>query len=669
MKYVTFPWKLYIDNRILFLVVLGFSLGLFFIRVDVFLDDVFIYLRVAENIAGGNGPVLNPGDSHFPVTSPLWVFLLGFLHKIFGFIDLMLLSKIVFTLLLGFASYLGFACLRPYIGGWAALIPLPVFFNYITLTTVGGEIALVYLSLFGVLWSYFIKKNFFYTGMWGAVAYLSRGEAVLLLVPVVLHYILGLGQKEKSRFTVRVKNIAKIAFTFLLIVSIWHIYYAVQFHSLFPNTLEIKRVQGESGMWPLYYQKGRAHALEILGGHYFWVFFLLFGLLYFRGISLSLLGYTVLHYYTYKFLTIPNYHWYFYDFYLLIPIFTLFGLVAFFLFLSRLVSSLMKNRNPVLSLAWPSKVISTLIVLMALLACILQTTRIDNLSPYNRTEDDRFTRYSRAASWVKKQLHRGDILLGPEIGILGYLLPDCCIRDVNGIASPGVTVGNINRVEYFVDRYKPRFIFFPPWESHKHDKTYFVFNRNLYIYSKGYEVVESGFTRESVFLYAGHTPVSADLEILRQLKDNSHHPGIDYTRLNRGYALSFPLARAFISQLEVPDDARGFSIRLALADELKGESKGNCCLICRIEGIEDRQKILLWREELKPKTDNGGEKISVSFPLQSSHFDYLHIKIKAKHMGRYSKKDVNGKPPVIALYNPEFLPNYFLYSTVINSLL
>ncbi len=73
-KFITIGSKVRINNWYLFFVVLVCSLYLFGTNVGVFMDDVYIYLRVVKNIVNGNGAVLNPGDNHFAVTSPLWYF-------------------------------------------------------------------------------------------------------------------------------------------------------------------------------------------------------------------------------------------------------------------------------------------------------------------------------------------------------------------------------------------------------------------------------------------------------------------------------------------------------------------------------------------------------------------------------------------------------------------
>lgn len=473
-KWISFGTNYRLDNRIIFLAILVPVVYFFFLNVSVFLDDVFVYFRVARNIIDGTGPVLNAGDHHLPVTSPLWVFLLVFLKTIFRFIDLVLLSKIIFIICLGMASFLAFLLLRRYVGTWAVLTPIPIFFNFISVTTVGGEIALVYLSLFAILWAYYLKRDFLLTGLAAAVAYLARPELILILPVIALHYLL-LWKKENRTIHALLIDWGKFFLVFLFIVSIWHLYYAGQFHSIFPNTLKTKITQGKSGMWTLYYSQGRPLTLDLLARKYGLVIPLLFGLIYFREISLSLLLFTTLHYYAYKLLTVPYYHWYFYDFFILIPMFTLFGMIGLSLFLWKLARIYARSRQPKRKFPIFLKISATLLVFLLAVHCTFITTKVKCLTHYRI--DSRLRSYKKIADWIRPKVRTGDTVLAPEIGIIGYYLENAIIRDTNGIASPDVNLENINNLDYFVKTYSPRFIFFPHFMNQKKRLKYFVDNQ------------------------------------------------------------------------------------------------------------------------------------------------------------------------------------------------
>ena len=496
-KWISFGSRLRIDDRYIFLGILAVSVYIFFLNVSVFMDDVFIYLRVVENIVDGAGPVLNAGDHHFPVTSPLWVFLLAFLKMIFGFIDLVLLSKMVFILFLVGASYLAFLLLRRYIGYWAVLAPFPIFFNFITVTTVGGEIALAYFSLFGILWSYYEKRDFILTGIMAAVAYLARPELILILPVIAFHYFYQ-WKKDKKELRTLLVDWGKLAIIFLCIAAVWHIYNCIQFDSIFPGTLKTKTIQGKSGMWPLYYSMGRPLTLEILMRKYWLVIPLFFGLLYFREISLSLLLYTTLHYYAYKFLIVPYYHWYFYDFFILIPMFTLFGIIGLSRFIGRFLKIVAENRSPHRKFPAWSTISAGFLTLLLAAYSIFITTKVKCLPSYR--EDGRLDSYKRIAGSIQPEVKKGDIVLSTEIGIIGYYLKDAIIRDLNGIASPDTNLENINNLDYYVSTYTPRFIFFPHAMKQREPYRYFYLkNGKRLLYKLKYPKIDISNPIDCVF--------------------------------------------------------------------------------------------------------------------------------------------------------------------------
>ncbi len=55
----------------------GVFVGLHWVVGTGIVDDTYIFLRYAENLASGAGPVFNPGERVEGYTSPLWVLLLG----------------------------------------------------------------------------------------------------------------------------------------------------------------------------------------------------------------------------------------------------------------------------------------------------------------------------------------------------------------------------------------------------------------------------------------------------------------------------------------------------------------------------------------------------------------------------------------------------------------
>ncbi|MGE5343118.1 MAG: hypothetical protein ACM3SY_16715 [Candidatus Omnitrophota bacterium] len=623
-------------------IILTLSLCFFSMNTLVFLDDAFIYLRVAKNIANGTEPLLNPGDTHFPVTSPLWVFVLAFLFKLLGFIDMVLLSKIISMILLSIAAFLAFLLLRRYIGIWAILSPLPIFFNYITVTTLGGEIPLVYLALFGTLWAYYDRHNYWLTGLFTAMAYLARAELIFLLPVLALHYLMT-WKREKRTFRVMLTDWAKISIMFLSILSIWHIYYAIHFHSVFPNTLNTKIIQGKSGLWELYYRMSRPLSLEMIGGKFYLVFFLCFGLAYFRAISLSILLYTVFHYYAYKFLTIPYYHWYFYDFFILIPMFTLFGIVAFFLFLEKY---LRLSLSQVKTHPWfdsVTRIASFVLILTLSGICILTTTKINYLSEFKK--DPRLGCYTDLSTGIKSKVKKGDILLSTEIGIMGYQLEDAVIRDVNGIASPDVTVENINNLDYFISAYCPRFIFFPMTQR-RPERYFTVQNGKLALYRLEYPSLSLCLPINCIFSHRATIPAPTEIGRLEELKKNTRFPQDSaLIKLNGYFALA--IRPPYTTSLSVPSGASALSISFGFLPE----SLCNPQELCQkstfsIYGVSGQSKTLLYQKKLMPfdvKADRDDHSVSVSF--SPGQFTALELRVNDEYT-----------PPFPCAYwgNPQF---------------
>mgnify|MGYP001034946649 CR=1 FL=1 len=467
----------------LFASVLAASIFVYAANVTVFMDDVFIYLRVAKNIVNGIGPVFNSGDTHFPITSPLWVMLLALFSKVFTSIDSVALSKILFIVFLSSASWFSFLLFRKYIGVFAALVPLPIFFNYISTSCSGGEIALVYFAMFGLLWAYLKKKSAILTGIFGAIGYLARGELVLLLCMVVLHFLF-LSLKNKDSYRKIFRFILIISGTFFVCIMFWHLYYFIFFGSLFPNTLKAKIVQGKSGLWGLYKSFGRSQFDMVLKTKIVLIVFFLFGVFYFRTLSFFLTGFTIIHYYVYSFMVIPFYHWYYYDYHLILNLFTFLGFAALAHLLMKKILIHLKKYSWKKSVTIPLLIIFTFISLFI----IYYTSELKDISRYK--SDKRYNDYVKLANWIRPKLKKDDVILSGEIGILGYELQDHVFRDTNGIASPNISLKNINKIGSFVADYSPRYMIFPREKDSTRielNKTDVFFFKRIYMSGKSRE--------------------------------------------------------------------------------------------------------------------------------------------------------------------------------------
>lgn len=427
-------------------------------------------------------------------------------------------------------------------------------------------------------------------------------------------------------------DIGKLVGVFLAVILVWHVYYAIQFQSIFPNTLKAKIIQGKSGGWNLYYRFGRIHTLDIIAGQYYLIVFLLFGLIYFRAISLSLLSYTILHYYAYKYLILPNYHWYYYDFYLIIPMFTLFGAIASFSLLGKyfkIQPVQPKGFNRSFKHPRIFRIAAIIFLIFMAMVCIFTTTKIKQVSNYRA--DNRLTKYLKFVDWTKQRLKPGDVILAHEIGIISYFLEDSIIRDLSGIASPDVTVKNINDLSYFVSTYSPRFIFFPPWLPQKNPLKYVPIKDSIAVYKRGYMEKVADTIKESMFVYTTTIPAPSYIDTLNELKKNSgKSPGVELIKLDDHFVLT--AQPPFVSHLNVPGKASGISVSFGLLPGFfhNHQTIGDKTVSFKIYGVKGQAKLPLYEKvliltPLVVKASQEEQKATVTF--HPNQFDTLELRI------------------------------------------
>jgi hypothetical protein len=152
--------------------------------------------------------------------------------------------------------------------------------------------------------------------------------------------------------------------------------------------------------------------------------------------------------------------------------FTMFGIIALFLFPGKYLKIYVERRKPGFKFPLVLKFTAALFIVFLSGASIFITTKINSFSTYKN--DGRFHSYKKIADSMRPKVKKGDVLLAPEIGIVGYYLEDAVIRDLCGIASPDVTTANINNLDYFVKTYSPHFILFPFFLNQEKPVRYFL---------------------------------------------------------------------------------------------------------------------------------------------------------------------------------------------------
>jgi hypothetical protein len=184
------------------------------------LDDAYITMRVARNIALGNGAVFNLGQRVYAITNPLWT-LLNALPRILGFDSVSIiwvlgaLSEIFLAIIL---VELAYSLVK---SRWVGLLAVAVLFSnsVFQISSLGGmEIALSMASM--VLAFYFInEKKPSHALITAAIGIWVRFDNLLLLGVVILTLILR--RETRPRIT---QLIAPTAIILALIIGTW-LYY------------------------------------------------------------------------------------------------------------------------------------------------------------------------------------------------------------------------------------------------------------------------------------------------------------------------------------------------------------------------------------------------------------------------------------------------------------
>jgi arabinofuranosyltransferase len=177
-----------------FLFILGFALyGFVFFKNAWVSDDAYILFRSLDQLLSGHGPRWNPHERVQVFTCPLWYWLLagmGWLHRN-HYLNSIILSAICNALLLwNLQRILQDARL------WLLAVVMLVFSQaYFDFTTSGLENSLVYCLLTFVLRFYLDeqlaeKQKRLYTGIAIGLLLMTRHDAVLFVLPLLIHNVI-----------------------------------------------------------------------------------------------------------------------------------------------------------------------------------------------------------------------------------------------------------------------------------------------------------------------------------------------------------------------------------------------------------------------------------------------------------------------------------------------
>ncbi len=153
-----------------------------------FVDDAYIFGHYANNFAHGRGLVYNPGERVLGYTSPLYVFLLCVLKRLFISVDMQLLTRCLNALLvIPFAAAAAALFARKQVANYAIPIALILYFSYLDGTLNGMETTLMLACIMGVLYALDAGRRDM-SVICATAAALVRPEGFLLLFVVLAYW-------------------------------------------------------------------------------------------------------------------------------------------------------------------------------------------------------------------------------------------------------------------------------------------------------------------------------------------------------------------------------------------------------------------------------------------------------------------------------------------------
>ncbi|MGD9093601.1 MAG: hypothetical protein PVF74_12195, partial [Anaerolineales bacterium] len=211
------------------------------------IDDSYITYRYARNILAGNGFVYNPGERVLGTTTPFYTILLTFTSFFIGGIEAPFpqIAMIINALADGFTCllliYLGFRFKSLYAGLGAALVwaiaPYSVTF------AIGGLETSLYVLLLTAAFTAHISKRHIWTAFLGALALLTRPDALILLGPLAidrLWQMINEGKRSKLKFSAS-RYLLELS-AFIIPVLVWVVFSSNYFGSPLPHSIAAKTV-------------------------------------------------------------------------------------------------------------------------------------------------------------------------------------------------------------------------------------------------------------------------------------------------------------------------------------------------------------------------------------------------------------------------------------------
>jgi hypothetical protein len=413
------------------------------------IDDAFITFRYARNLLAGQGFVFNPGEAVLGTTTPLYTLLMAGLGAIFGGVqaDFPSIALVVNALADAITCLLLWEIgkrLHLSRAGYLAGLLWAVAAFSVTFAIGGLETSVYVLLLTGAAWAFLAEKRKL-TALLGALALLTRPDALILLGPLVLARLIqmGLALRKKRKPSPLPAYWLEIA-VFLVPLIAWYGYAWLTFGSPFPHSVTAKlvayRLDENSALirliqhyaTPFMHHNLTGSAVGVALGLIFCPFLYVLGARRvwksLGWLSLPLSLYPWLYLVTFA---IPNpliFRWYLTP---PLPLYFLFLLAG----LEDALERLLKSRRG----GWRAKMALGLLVFLTLVPLLSEwRLRLDH-GPARPAPEMAFIKlellYRQAADLIAPQMDQNTLLAAGDVGVLGYYTP-ARILDTVGLNSP-----------------------------------------------------------------------------------------------------------------------------------------------------------------------------------------------------------------------------------------
>jgi 4-amino-4-deoxy-L-arabinose transferase-like glycosyltransferase len=411
------------------LLISAIAIGFFFLNLkDYAIDDAWITYRYAENLAEGQGFVYNLGERVLGTSTPLYTFLLSFVHLFGGYIPVASqVIGLISTLIVVVTIYYLARTLDSPAAGFLASTFLVFAPEFHTVSAYGMETPL-YMACIALAFYCYAREELYRATIFCALCFLIRFDGIAVGFAMIVVFVFHERRIPWKQFLL-----------FLILTLPWLLFSKFYFGSIFPNSFLAKRLHDASHVRAWMIDWIFNESLLILA-----VFGAIIGLTRKRKAETALLFWMLSYATAFAFSDLYGHKWYRSPLCIPLVIFAAIGL-------RRVV--------PVLPISSGAQKIAAAVLVTVLLIPDLSSTWIKLSNGTYGVIQVEETRY-RAVQWIKDNVEKDAVIASSGIGHLGYLTGNY-ILDTAGLVSPQVVQkgGARDFFEFGITTFKPAYIF------------------------------------------------------------------------------------------------------------------------------------------------------------------------------------------------------------------